>query len=286
MHYRNYFTGQPRFHFDENANGQQQQQQAPVWHDGVDAEVKGFWQNKGLPLDNPKEFGLKLTELYRGAEKFIGAPPDQLVKLPKADAKPEDIRAFYERLGAPKDAKEYDFATVKHADGSEISAGLADSLRAESFARGLKKDDATALAAAVVKSLDSEKSTQKTVADAKLTDEKAKLAKDWGANFEFNRLKAMEGVRRSGISPEGVAALESQIGYAAVMDHFRKIGSSTAEDIFVERGHGSNGQVTTREGAIARRAELKADKAWAARYLSGDQTAKREMDQLNMMIDG
>jgi hypothetical protein len=35
----------------------------------------GFWQNKGLPLDEPKEFGLKLTELYGSAEKFIGVPP-------------------------------------------------------------------------------------------------------------------------------------------------------------------------------------------------------------------
>src|SRR5882757_3914264 len=84
-----------------------------AWHTGVAPEVLGFWQNKGLPLDNPKDFGVKFTELYQGAEKFIGVPPDQIVKLPKSDAKPEEISAFRQRLGVPVEAKDYDFSSVK-----------------------------------------------------------------------------------------------------------------------------------------------------------------------------
>jgi len=66
----------------------------------------------------------------------------------------------------------------------------------------------------------------------------------------------------------------------------RKIGAGTSEDTFVERGTNTNGQVTTREGAISRKAELMKDAAWADRYLKGGQTEKREMDQINIMIDG
>jgi hypothetical protein len=97
----------------------------------------------------------------------------------------------------------------------------------------------------------------------------------------------MEGARRLGITPEAVKALESQIGYASVMDSMRKIGAARSEDIFVEtQGNGGGGKVTTREGAMSRKQELMADKAWSKRYLEGDVEAKREMLQLNQMIDG
>ena len=38
--------------------------------------------------------------------------------------------------------------------------------------------------------------------------------------------------------------------------------------------------------AIARKAELMADAAWADRYLKGGQTEAREMTRINTMIDG
>jgi hypothetical protein len=282
LHFFNYHTGRPRFHFDENAGGggQQQQQAPPVWHAGVDAEVLGFWQNKGLPLDDAKAFATKLTEQYRAAEKFIGVPPDQVVKLPKADAPPEDLRAFYERLGAPKEAKDYDFSAIK-------DQAVADTLRAAAHDRGLTKDAASAVAAAIAKALESRATTESTVHAQKLADEKAALLKNWTPEkFDFNHLQAIEGARRLGISPEGVKALESQTGYAAVMEAMRKIGANTREDTFVEKGAGSQGDVTTREGAISRKAELMADTAWADRFLKGGATEVREMTRLLTMIDG
>jgi len=259
---------------------------ATPWHAGVEAETIGFWQNKGLDLSDPKAFATKLTEQYRAAEKFIGVPPDQVLKLPKADAPPEDIKAFRMRLGMPADAKEYDFTSVKSADGQPIPQALADSLRSAAYNAGLPKDAAATVAAAVQKHLDDSRAADTAITAGKIAEEKAKLAASWGVNKDFNHLKAMEGARRLGITPEAVAALEGQIGYAAVMEAMRKIGAGTSEDTFVERGTNTNGQVTTREGAISRKTELMADTAWVDRYLKGGQTEKREMDQINIMIDG
>ena len=154
----NRFYG-PRFHFDENATGTggaaggdaaaaaaaaasaaAAAGAAKAWHDGTAPETLGFWQNKGYDVTNPKALAEKLTEQYRAAEKFIGVPPDQVVRMPKADAKPEDLRAFYERLGAPKEAKDYDLTAVKDAT-------IAESLRAIAHERGLPKDAVTAVAA-------------------------------------------------------------------------------------------------------------------------------------------
>jgi hypothetical protein len=252
----------------------------PAWHDGVEAETLGFWQNKGLPLDNPKEFGTKLTELYRSAEKFIGVPPDQVVKIPKADAAPEDIRAYYERLGAPKEAKDYDVSAVK-------DAAIAEALRATMHERGVPKDAAAAIAASVAKSLESKATSESTVNVQKLEEQKAALRANWGDKFDFNHLQAIEGARRLGIAPEAVKALEGVIGYDKVMDAMRKIGVGTKEDTFVERGAGGPaGDVTTREGAVARKSELMADLAWADRYLKGGAAEAREMTRLNTLIDG
>lgn len=281
MHTIDWRTGLPRFHFDAASDAAAAAASATKpWHDGVEAETLGFWQNKGLPLEDPKAFGMKLTELYKGAEKFIGVPPDQVVKLPKADASPTDLRAFYERLGAPKEAKDYDLTAVK-------DASVAEAMRASMHERGLPKEAASAVAKAVATALEAKTTADNAVTTAKLAEQKANLTKNWGDKFAFNHLQAIEGARRLGITPEGVKALEGQIGYDGIMEAMRKIGANTREDTFIEKpAGGPQGDVTTLEGAKARKAELMSDNAWVTRYNSGGVPERREMDRLNMMLTG
>jgi hypothetical protein len=257
---------------------------APVWHEGVEAETLGFWQNKGYDITSPLKVAAELTKQYRGLEKHIGAPPDQIVRLPKADAKPEEINAFRQKIGVPAEAKDYDFSSIK-------DTALADALRAASHEAGVPKDAAVKVAAAVVKHLESTATTNTTLDAAKLAAERLTLEKNWGGKdsttYQYNHLQAMEGARRLGITPEAVKALESQIGFASVMDSMRKIGAARSEDIFVESAQsGAAGKVTTREGAASRKQEHMADKAWSTRYLAGDVQAKAELLQLNQMIEG
>jgi len=252
---------------------------AAPWHAGIDAEFIGHAQNKGWKLDDPREAFAAAAKVARDLEKHFGAPPERIVKLPAADAKPEDIRAYYERIGAPKEAKDYDLSPIK-------DQAIADSLRATLHERGVSKDAASAVAASVAKALESKTSQQTTEQTANLEAERTKLKESWGQNFEYNKLKAMDGARRLGMAPETVASLESLMGYAGVMETLRKIGVGTSEATFIERGLGTNGQVTTKEGAVARKAELMADKAWGARYLAGGIAEVREMTGLNMMIAG
>lgn len=257
-----------------------------AWHTGIDADTVGFWNNKGFKVDDPKDLATMLTKSYRELERHIGAPPDQILRIPKKDASVEDIRAFRERLGMPKEAKDYDFTTIKGADGNPIAQPLADSLRASAHRAGLSKEAAAEIAGAVQRQLDADRAQAKTLNEGKLAEETAKLKADWGNDFDFNRLKAMEGARRLGITPEAVELLEKQIGYSAVMNAMRKIGVGTSEDNFVERGGGSNGTPTTASGAVSRLNELKADPAWTTRLLAKDAATVREWQTLEAQAGG
>jgi hypothetical protein len=281
----NFQTGRPRFHFEEPPPAPPPPSPPPApppaaWHTGVDAEFIGHAQNKGWKLDDPKEAFAAAVKQARELERHFGVPPDRLVKLPAADAKPEDLRSFYERLGAPKEAKDYDLSPIK-------DAAISDAMRAAMHERGVPKDAANIIAAQVAKAIESKVTTDNTLLTTKLAEQKEALAKNWGDKFAYNHLQAIEGARRLGISPDGVKALEGTIGYDQVMEVMRKIGANTREDTFVERGAGGpQGDVTTLEGAKARKAELMADAAWVDRYNNGGAAEKREMSRLNQMITG
>jgi hypothetical protein len=281
LHFFDHRTGRPRFHFDEAPPPPPPPTPPPppAWHTGLDAEMIGHAQNKGWKLDDPKEAFSAAAKVARDLERHFGAPADRIVKIPATDAKPEDFRAFYERLGAPKEAKDYDLSAVK-------DQSIADTLRATVHEAGLSKTAAAAVATSVAKALESKATTQTTLDAGKLAEEKTKLAASWGDKYNFNHLQAIEGARRLGITPEATKALETQIGYASLMESMRKIGANTREDTFEGGGAPNTGDVVTMEAAVARRSELKADPAWTDRYLKGGVAERREMDRLNQMITG
>jgi hypothetical protein len=253
------------------------------WHGGkIDADTLGFWQNKGIDAADPVAVATTLTKQYREAEKFVGVPASQLLRLPKDASDEAGWNSVYQRLGAPADAKEYDFSGVKNAAGQAPDAALLDTIRATAASLRLPKDKAPDLAAAVVKHLDSVQAERAAANAATLAAEKAALAQSWGANADLNKLTAMQGAKRLGIDPETVATLENTIGYAKVMEMFRKIGAGTSEDTFHDGGSAAN--PVTRESAQARLNELTNDQAWGKRLLAGDAAARREFDHLSALI--
>lgn len=257
---------------------------AKPWYDGLDTETIGHWDNKGWKKDDPKALATELTKAWKGLEKHFGAPADQILRLPKDGTDETGIKAMRAKLGVPDDAKGYDFSAVKRADGSDVDPALADTLRGALHKSGVPKDAAPEILKAVVGHLDGQTSAATTENAAKLLEEKTGLQKDWGTNFEFNRLTAMQGARRLGLDPESVNALEGVAGYAKVMEALRRVGAGTSEDTFVDKGAG--GLPVTAAGATARITELEGDPAFRTRYLAGDAAAVREMNNLLALKNG
>lgn len=264
------------------------------WHIDVPADILGTWQNKNYDLSDPKNVAIEATKAYREAQRFVGTPPDRLIKLPE---KPDDAAgwdAVWQRLGAPKAATEYDFSGIKYGD-AELEPSFVDTMRATFAKAHLPKDAAADVTKAVVKYLESADAEEATARAAALQSEQDKLAQSWGKNANFNMLTAQQGARRLGLNldpqtgnPEdkaAVALIEKTFGYARVMELFRKIGAGTSEDTFVSGGV-PGGTPVTQEGAQARLSELSADKDWSARLLKGDVAARREFDNLTQLIAG
>lgn len=261
---------------------------AAPWFTGkVDADVIAHWQNKGYDVNDPVKVSTELTKAYREAERLIGAPPAQVIRLPVDPLKdPDGMKAVFQRLGAPVDPKDYDFPSLKDKDGKVTDAALETTLRTAAADAWLPKEAAAKVAAAVTKHLaDTKKALDAEVAAA-LTEEKGKLQANWGTQHDRNMVIAQNAVAALGVKPEQVATLEKSVGYAAVMEMFRNIGTKIGEAKFLKNPGDGGSEIMTREMAQARKQELMTDTEWVKRYNNGGKAELREMTDLNKLIVG
>ena len=256
------------------------------WFEPLDAEAKGYITTRGLDKKTPVEAFAEAFKAHREAEKFIGAPANEMIRLPKEANAPE-WDGVWKRLGKPGEAKEYDFTAVKRAGDKPIDDALADTLRQAAFNANLSKEAATRLAGDVIKHLDSNDAATAATAADKLATEKRELEKNWGNNIAANKVVAEAAAKALGVDPSAVSALEKVIGYAKVMEMFRTIGTKIGEDSFImsPNGGGTDG-IMTRDQATAEKNALKADKDWVKRYLNNGVEERRKMEALDRIITG
>lgn len=258
----------------------------PPWYQGADPALIGHIQTKGWHDKTPAEAALAAAQSHREAELHFGVPADRIVKLP---ANPQDEagwKAVYAKLGVPADPKDYDFSTVKKADGTPVDAALTDFLRAQAAALNLPKDAAPRFGSELLKYLDGQGAAAAADKTAKLAEEHKVLDANWGQNKEANTFLARKGAEKLGFDAETVTALENVVGFAKIMEALRKVGAAGSEDSFITNNGGFNNGVMTREQAISRKEELLRDEGWAKRYLDGDVQANRELQGLLTIIVG
>ncbi len=255
------------------------------WFDTFDTETKGYLANKGLDKKTAAEAFVEVSKFHREAEKIIGAPASEIVRLPKDPVAPE-WEKVYQRLGKPVDKKDYDLSSVKRAGDKPVEEALVDTIREAAWNANLNKESATRMANDIIKHLDSVENATVALKTDKLNVEKAELKKNWGSNEAANMVVAQGAVRALGVDPSAVSALEGQIGYAKVMEMFRNIGSKIGEDRFVNSNSPGGGSVMTKDQAVSEKAELMRDDAWKTRYLKGGVEEGRKMLALNRIITG
>jgi hypothetical protein len=249
-----------------------------------DAETQGAFKNKGWDVLSPVEAAKAAATSYREAEKFLGVPKDQIVRVPKDAADAEGWKALHTRLGVPADAKGYDFAGVKFADGSDLDASFIEAVAPALHAAGVAKDRAGEVIKAVVKFMDGAEATDLAESSAKLAQERDLVAKNWGPNIEANKFIVKQAVMKLGLPETVVDALEKTAGYSGTMNALLKIGQMMGEDKFVSTPAGGTPGVMTGEQAKALLTEKKADMGWVTKLNNGDVKVNQEFDALTRLM--
>lgn len=254
------------------------------WWQGAPQEDIGFLQIKGWDQKPANEAALEAVRSYRNAEKLVGAPPDELVRLPKNQADPL-WQAARQRFGVPAQAADYDMTGVKFTDGEALEPAADQMLREAALEAGVPKDRLPAFAARFVKFLEGQDASDAAETAAALTVERDALAKSWGTNFELNKFTARQGALALGFTEAEIGAIEGVVGYAKVMEALRRVGAGQKEDTLGQGGlGGSAGKIVTVEMAVARKGELLRDAGWRNRYLASGVEEVREMTALNTII--
>jgi hypothetical protein len=246
------------------------------WMAGFTDDHKNYVQNKGYkgPLD--------ILDSYRSLEKLHGVPQERLLKLPEKfygeDGKltPEG-RTIYERVGAPKEAKEYGLDKFVPKENGDPK--LMEEMSKAFYENGISKTAAEKIAANFNEYQLKVNAALKEVQGAKFRDSEAALKKEWGAAYEQNVNVAKEGMLRLGMSAQEIDSLSQTLGHDKTMKLLKNLGSSVGEHAFV------NGRQPTSAmepgTAKARIKELSSDKAWYKRLEAGGIEERAEWDRLH-----
>jgi hypothetical protein len=247
----------------------------PSWFAGVDAEVSGYIQNRGLDKLDAKAAALKAIEFHRNAETKLGAPADQLVRMPKDSGDVATRDAMFNKLGRPADPKAYDF------NGIETDETFENWARPLFYKLGLSQDQAREVMAGLVAEttrVDGEETQAKAAA---FEVEKQALLKNWGKGAEANLFVAQQAYTKLGLTADMVKAIESQVGFKQTMETFLNLGVKMGEDRYVAGNSNQPGQMMTRDMAKERISQLKSDTGFVTKYMNGDVASVKEMTDLH-----
>lgn len=253
------------------------------WHDGVEAELLGHFQSRGLDKMSARDAAISEAKAYREASKLIGAPPESMVRIPKEAADTEGWNKVYDRLGVVRDPAKFDFSTVKFADGTALDEDTIKSFRQDAIDLKLTADGAKDYAKKIVAQRDAQKAAEQTAYTEKLAAEKDTLKKNWGSNYNMNLVTAQNAAKTLGIQPDEIKALEGTVGFSRVLEIMRNIGARTGEDKFVQ---GGGGGAMTVEQAKSELAMLERDTDWSNKFQNGDVNAVKRFNDLTRMAVG
>ena len=262
-------------------------QAAAPWFKGkLDDEHVGVLQNRQWQDKPVEEVAVNALKAYRELEKLKGVPADQLLRF-----KPDDqgvMQTVYDKLGVPRDGKEYDFSGIKFSDGTELEPAFTDKMRAAGLKWHVPKETMKGIVSDLVSTMDEAEKGDVTINAGKVEAGRAALRVSWGENMSANTFVARQAAVAMGFDKDIIETLETTAGYEKVMQALLTVGKRLGEDKYVSNGqgiHGTNTGVMTVEQATAEKARLTADKEWARRAQTDKNSAEwQQLMAINRMI--
>jgi hypothetical protein len=198
-------------------------------------------------LDKVTEFEGKVKE-SDGKVTDLTKRLENAVFMPGKDAKPEEVNAFYQKIGRPENQDGYKI--TKPADlpeGIAYDPAIETEFKKFAFEKGLSAAQAESLYGwyyqLVKNGYDNEQANTAKVREETIN----KLKTDWGQNFEPNKELAIRAFKAFG-KDDAAAFLTKKVDGVALGDHpaflklFHEIGSKIAPDsaLFDKGGGGGD----------------------------------------------
>jgi hypothetical protein len=213
-----------------------------------------------------------LIASYRNAEKQIRESGK--VKVPGADAKPEEIAAFREAMGIPKDVEGYTVEMPEGAEQYEIDTAILGPLKEAALEHNVTP---TAFKALADKFLGA--AVEHAKAEVARTDtEAADKVKEWGPKAAQNKEDFRRGAQILELTKADIADIQREFGAGRTLDLFAKIGRLAGEDFFASGNASQRFGVASIEQAQKNVDEfMTGEKSQALR--KGDATVKAAYDR-------
>lgn len=241
------------------------------WTTGFDDETKGYIQNKGFK--SPQD----LLGSYRNFEKLQGVPQDRILKLPENFDSPEG-RAILERLGTPKEAKDYGVA-IPPENGDP---NLAEFMSKTFLEAGVTKSMASKIVEKWNEYQGGNRAAQAETMKAKFAEADKALRTEWGAAFDQNKNVVDSAARTLGMSKEELGSLGMALGPDKAMKLLHKLGTSLGEHTFVA-GKAAANTILDPNQAKSKIDELRSNSDFVQRLASGDKKALSEWTRAHEM---
>jgi hypothetical protein len=261
------------------------------WYSTLDPELQAHITAKGFDKDDLATALPKVVKSWSAAEKHIGVPADQLLRLPK-DASDPAYQAAYDRIvgmSAPKEAAEYKFDGIKFSDGTDVAESEQEFVRNIAAKHKLPVAVARDIAQSLVARADEFASEDARTFALTRDANAAVLRQMWGGEFEAKSLGAMRALEAVGFSKailEHMATLPTE-EYVANMNAAYALGGKMGEAQFHAGGGGNRVDPTagmTPDAARTHLDALQGDQVWRDKFFKGDAATVAEWTKLTQLI--
>lgn len=252
------------------------------WIDSIEnTDTRAWAENKGLHKGDFEN----VVNSYHNLEKLFGADKaGRTVTLLGDDASPEDVNAFYTKLGRPKEAKEYGLTPPEGGDGA-----FAEWASNTFFEAGLTAKQAETLATKW-EAFRSEVMGQQSEAETVSAQEaEAALRKEWGAAYDTKVAGIDAAAEKLGMSTEQLEGLRASMGPVEAMRFVDSLNSKMGDHQFDEGGEPVTGVMTPQQAAQAL-GELQINRefmdAWLDKAHPGHKAAVEKKTRLAKLAAG
>jgi hypothetical protein len=179
-----------------------------------------------------------LAQSARHLEKMVGAPSDQVLRMPKEDA---EWRDFYGRIGMPENPDGYEISPV---DGLAMDESFSSWAKKAAHQSGFTKQQMAGFTKAYGEYLKERATTEEADYKLRVTADEKALQDEWRGGYDRKMEAATQAAKQLGFTKEMIDGMEQASGYAATMKFLAGLSERLGEDKFVassgKQGFGLN----------------------------------------------